>query len=179
MCRLGNLIHSNNCILPACGINWDAYVRCPQSFKLKECRTAAQALNIKVGGTKAQVIVRTLAHFCMSVPKNVPARLLLHMKHYQEIDNAILKHMISVVKTAGIENACTVNAASRNLRFFASQAYGTFARVEQAYEAAKTALRNEKQGHAALRKHCKNRMCKQCCRQVGDSGCGVHARLQK
>lgn len=177
--------------LPECGVDWDKYVRCPQTFTLKQCKMVAQALNMKMAGTKAQVIVRTLAHFCMSVPRNMPARLLLHMKNYQDADDAVLKHMVSMVRTSGVHNLCTANITSRNLRFFAAQSFGTLANLRQAYDNAKALLRIRMREAEVTRgcmvvpcvcgatpaKQCKNDMCKHCCRSL-DNGCYVHRQMK-
>jgi hypothetical protein len=131
-------------------IDWDRFVSAPQTMSTKECRDIARALDIKVGGTKPQVVLRAFAFFGMSMPRNVPARIVLEMKNYHDAKIDHIKKLVSGLRIAGVKNLSTKNIRSPNLRFFVAQEFETIEHLQQAYNRAMRQRRAIEIGLAAL-----------------------------
>ena len=84
--------------------NWDAFIEDPKKFKLDECKHAARILKLKIGGTKAEVILRVLDCFGLDQPCNIPANLMRYMECIDEPRHYNIKHMVQILNVTGKTN---------------------------------------------------------------------------
>jgi hypothetical protein len=153
MRELGKMLPSGNDVFAGSGqVDWDRFVKDPNGMKKEDCKCAARALQIKVGGTKPQIILRAFACLGMSVPRNVPASIVICMKGYCNLHIDRIRRLVNGLKLAGVRNVCTKNVNSTNLRFLAAQEYENMDALQEAYNLTVRKRRAIEVGLAALRK---------------------------
>ncbi|PNH03075.1 hypothetical protein TSOC_010897 [Tetrabaena socialis] len=59
---------------------WDALLRQPTKHKLADLKQAARDLNLRVSGTKPELVLRLLGHFELRAPCPMPVRLWVALK---------------------------------------------------------------------------------------------------
>jgi hypothetical protein len=74
--------------------DWDKFVSNPNSFTLVLLKQAARILDIKIGGTKAEVILRILEQFGLEKPINCPALLVCAL---QKENISKLRHTLEIM----------------------------------------------------------------------------------
>jgi hypothetical protein len=84
-------------------LDWDKLIKNPNSAKLPILKTAARELELKVSGTKAELIIRILEQFGTDKPINCPAKLAfgLECERCQGVNSRISRiietmHIISI-----------------------------------------------------------------------------------
>ena len=84
--------------------DWEKVLQEPSSLKLPDLKQAARTLNIKVSGTKAELILRILQEFQLTKPSIIPAMLkyrIIQEKYCShDIVQVLLRRSVETLKTA-------------------------------------------------------------------------------
>jgi hypothetical protein len=84
--------------------NWEKVLQEPSSLRLPDLKQAARTLDIKVSGTKAELILRILQEFQLTKPSIIPAMLkyrIIQEKYCShDIVQVLVRRSVETLKTA-------------------------------------------------------------------------------
>lgn len=111
---------------------WNDMIKNPMNFKLDQLKQTMKDLNLKVSGTKPELIVRMLKHFNLTHPCSIPIQCLMTVNYERQLTSYDSYYTISLARKLAWfgDTTCIAALQHESLATFRKVLYERYATVD-------------------------------------------------